>query len=101
MDTTTPNCSPDPKVGKVPQPQIEPQIEPQVQIKKEPAKLLASNSSVDLTGMMDNCIAISPRKKRAKLFDAEEIIMGGELSDNEIHLAQQLLKKQFPTLNGL
>lgn len=46
-------------------------------------------------------MAISPVKKRSKLFDPEEIIMGEELSDNEIHLAQQLLKKQFPALNGL
>ena len=46
-------------------------------------------------------MAISPVKKRSKFFDPEEIIMGEELSDNEIHLAQQLLKKQFPALNGL
>ena len=39
--------------------------------------------------------------KKAKLFDAEEIIMGQEVTDNEINLVQQLLKVQFPTLNGL
>ena len=58
MDTVTPICSPDSKMGEVPQPQIE----PHVQIKKEPAEL-PSESSVDLTGMMDNCIAISPSKE--------------------------------------
>jgi len=47
--------------------------------------------------MLDNCIVISPPKKRTKLFDAT---MGEELSKNEINLAQQLLKKQIPTLNG-
>jgi len=66
-----------------------------VQIKKESAELLASNCSIDLTGMLDNYITISPLKKKTKLFDAEEIIIGGELSDNDIHLVQQLLKKNI------
>ena len=34
-----------------------------------------------------------------KLVDTEHIIMGKELTDTEINLAQQLLKKQFPNLN--
>ena len=66
-----------------------------VQITEEQAKLL--ELEVDLTSTLEN---ESPMKK-AKLFDAEEIIMGQELTDNEINLAQQLLKVQFPTLKGL
>ena len=58
MDLATQNCTPKAEIEIVP-----PQAEPQVQIKKEPAELPASNSSVDLTGMMDNCMAISPVKK--------------------------------------
>ena len=42
----------------------------------------------------------SPQKKRVKHVDIEHIIMGEELSDTEINLAQQLLKTQFPNLNG-
>ena len=66
-----------------------------VQITEEQAKL--PELEVDLTSTLEN---ESPMKK-AKLFDAEEIIMGQELTDNEINLAQQLLKVQFPTLKGL
>ena len=51
------------------------------------------DSAVDLDAM-------SPQKKRVKLVDTECIIMG-ELSNTEINLAQQLLKYQFPNLNGL
>ena len=43
----------------------------------------------------------SPQKKRVKHVEIEHIIMGEELSDTEINLAQQLLKTQFPNLNGL
>ena len=46
-------------------------------------------------------IACSPAKKRAKIIDTESIIMGEELTDLEINLAQQLLKKQFANINGL
>ena len=35
---------------------------------------------------------VSPQKKRIKLIDSERIIMGEELTDTEINLAQQLLK---------
>ena len=35
-----------------------------------------------------------------KLIDTAHIKMGEELTDEEINLAQQLLKKQFPNLNG-
>jgi len=59
---------------------------------------------VDLSSdMLDKTVeygAVSPQKKRTKLVDSERIIMGEELTDLEINLAQQLLKKQFPNLNG-
>ena len=35
---------------------------------------------------------VSPQKKRIKQIDSERIIMGEELTDTEINLAQQLLK---------
>ena len=52
---------------------------------------------MDLTRVTENSL---PRKKQ-KQFDAERIIMGHELTDVEINLAQQLLKAQFDKLNGL
>ena len=45
-------------------------------------------------------IACSPAQKRAKIIGTERIIMGEELTDLEINLAQQLLKKQFANING-
>ena len=45
-----------------------------------------------------------PAKKQklsSKEFEGEEIIMGNELSDIYINKAQNLLKAQFPQLNGL
>ena len=59
-----------------------------VQIKEEQANYKLPELEVDLTSTLEN---ESPMKK-AKLFDAEEIIMGQELTDNEINQAQQLLK---------
>ena len=55
--------------------------------------------SLDLSGQATEH-DVSPQKKRLKLIDSEHIIMGEELTDTEINLAQQLLKKQFPNLNG-
>ena len=43
----------------------------------------------------------SPPSKRPKLGSVEKIVMGKELTDTEINLAQQLLKSQFPGVNGL
>ena len=57
------------------------------------------NLSSDLSEQAVKC-DVSPQKKRIKLIDSECIIMGEELTDTEINLAQQLLKKQFPKLNG-
>ena len=62
---------------------------------------------VDLSDMSDKTPAAYleagnlPQKKRVKLIDTEPIIMGKELSDVEINLAQELLKNQFPDFNGL
>ena len=56
---------------------------------------------VDLTHFSKDKDVHSPLKKRSKVFDSEGIIMGNELSDNEINLAQQLLKEQYNKLNGL
>ena len=47
--------------------------------------------TIDVTKTIENS---SPRKKQ-KQFDAECIIMGHELSDVEINLAQRFLKAQF------
>ena len=45
-------------------------------------------------------ITCSPAKKKTKI-DTERIIMGEELTDLEINVAQQLLKEQFHHINGL
>ena len=42
-----------------------------------------------------------PVAKKTKVIDVERIIMGQQLSDVEINFAQQLLKEQFPKINGL
>ena len=69
-------------------------IEIDLKIKPEPTEECA----VDLTRMEADT---SPPSKRARLGDTEKIIMGKELSDIEINLAQQMLKLQFPEVNGL
>ena len=53
--------------------------------------------TIDKTKTIEN----SPPWKKQKQFDAECIIMGHELSDVEINLAQSFLKAQFKNLNGL
>ena len=50
--------------------------------------------TMDLRGMTEN---LQPRKK----FHVQMIIMGREVSDLEINLAQQLLKEQFIKLHSL
>ena len=42
-----------------------------------------------------------PVAKKAKIIHVEGIIMGQQLSDVEINFAYQLLKEQFPKINGL
>ena len=39
--------------------------------------------------------------KKQKIFDAEKIIMGEELSDVETNYAQNLLKEKHPNVSGL
>ena len=53
--------------------------------------------------MSDNVDDHEPLAKRQRLSDPEieELIMGAELSDRHINLAQKILKEQFPSLNGL
>ena len=42
-----------------------------------------------------------PVTKKVKIIHVEGIIMGQQLSDVEINFAHQLLKEQFPKINGL
>lgn len=48
----------------------------------------------------EECVML-PQKKKAKCMDLERILMGEELCDIEINVAQNLLKAQFKELNGL
>ena len=57
-----------------------------------------SDLSVDIT---ESCRVDEPLAKKQKIFDAEKIIMGEELSDIEINYAQRLLKEKHPKINGL
>ena len=57
-------------------------------------------STVDYSIVLEQVIC-SPPKKRHKKFDEEGLIMGEKLTDMEIDFAQQLLKSQFPHINGL
>ena len=66
-------------------------------IKSEPT----DECTVNLTDLVHMEADASPPSKRPKLGSAEKIIMGKELTDTEINLAQQLLKSQFPEVNGL
>ena len=52
--------------------------------------------TIDLTASTN-----SPPSKKQKLFDAENIIMGVELTDAEINYGQRLLKEKYPKINGL
>ena len=66
-------------------------------IKSEPTK----ECTVDFTSLEHVEADVSPPSKRVRLGDMEKIIMGKELTDIEINLAQQFLKSQFPEVNGL
>ena len=59
-----------------------------------------SDPFIDLTELAQDTDQ-SPPSKKQKIFSEEQIIMGQELSDIEINLAQELLKTQHPGLNGL
>ena len=66
-------------------------------IKSEPT----DECTVDLTDLVQVEADASPPSKQPKLGSLEKIIMGKELTNTEINLAQQLLKSQFPGVNGL
>ena len=68
---------------------------------KSVCPLGGSVSTVDVTAHCSTQVDQSPPKKKQKSFCEEEIIMGQELSDLEINLAQELLRIQYPKLNGL
>ena len=53
--------------------------------------------------MSDDDDDYKPLAKKQRLSDPEmeELMMGVELSDKYINLAQRILKQQFPELNGL
>ena len=52
---------------------------------------------LDITASVDD----EPPTKKRKIFDAEKIIIGEELSDIEINYAQRLLKDKHPNVGGL
>jgi len=67
---------------------------------------ICSSASLDHTQAIeihDQSDALEPAAKKPKLdvCEIENIIMGVELSDLHINLAQGILKRQFPGLNGL
>ena len=68
--------------------------------------MASCSSPLDLTGVTESdneCKEVQPSRKRQKLNNSEiqNIIMGVELSDLHINMAQRILKHQFPALNGL
>ena len=65
-----------------------------------PVQPVESDPFIDLTEQAQDTNQSPPNKKQ-KLFSEEQIIMGQDLSDIEINLAQELLKTQHPGLNGL
>ena len=75
------------------------------------AKILEDCSTIVLKDSTNSCASLvsdniddhEPFTKKQRLSDPEieELIMGAELTDRHINLAQKILKKQFPSLNGL
>ena len=70
-------------------------------ISEEKENIFSQNDRIDLTNCDSELTAqdIPPRKK-AKIFDAECVIMGTELSDITRNCVQGLLKLQCQELNG-
>ena len=70
--------------------------------KAKPCNLLSTVTDEALTTDVIDVeeITCSPAKKKTKL-DTEHIIMGEELTDLDINVAQQMLKVQFHHINGL
>ena len=69
------------------------------------AKIPCSTSATSVTVVLESDVddEFKPLKKKQKLHDSEIecIIMGIELSDLHINMAQRILKHQFTGLNGL
>jgi len=60
----------------------------------------AEDHSMDMT--IDLTVSTnSPPSKKQKLFDAENIIMGVELTNAEINYGQCLLKEKYPKINWI
>jgi len=70
-------------------------------ISSKPSQSVSATDKV--VNLIDHELHIveEPPKKKAKVINLEGIIMGEQLTDIEINVAQSLLKKQFPKLNGL
>ena len=60
-------------------------------------EFLIDSPCLDITASVDD----EPPTKKRKIFDAEKIIIGEELSDVEINYAQRLLKDKHPNVGGL
>ena len=60
----------------------------------------SQNSVLEDSIVMEEFFVHHLKSKRKKI-NEEEIIMEEKLTDNEIDLAQRILKSQFPNLNGL
>ena len=77
------------------------------------AKILEDCSTIVLKDFTNSCASLvsdniddhEPLTKKQLLImsdpEIEELIMGAELTDRHINLAQKILKEQFPSLNGL
>ena len=76
----------------------------ELKIKSEPTQI--NDNATDDAVALDSEIPVTddqPPAKKQKLSskEVEDIIMGNELSDLQINMAQNLLKAQFPCLKGL
>ena len=65
------------------------------------SKPLHFNASTSLASInLDGDVEQPVKKQKVGSKEVEEIIMGNELSDRHINMAQNLLKSQFPQFNG-
>ena len=66
-----------------------------------PVNLDITSIAVDCSGEQSLSFEPPLKKRKLSVADIENVIMGEELSDIHINLAQNLLKRQFPQLCGL
>ena len=73
---------------------------PSITSSEEKENIYSQTDKIDLTysNATQGEAQGSPSRKIAKIFDAESVIMGAELSDITINYAQELLKIQFQEL---